>query len=521
MPPDVVSTERRVLIVAPTRRDADVTCLLLEQAGMTPFTCSDLKTLAVELIGGVGAIVLTDRALFDPDLDLLLRELDMQPQWSDIPVILLTQDHPATSRATQLLQKFRNLIVLDRPTSTRTMISSVRTALRARQRQYEVRAHLEAQHVAEHALRQADQRKDEFLATLAHELRNPLAPLRTGLQLLTNPSFDSTHRARIQRMMERQVVQLVKLIDDLLDVSRIATGKVVLKMERIDLRAVVESAIESTQPSIQSADHRLETHVPEHPVWVQADPSRMEQVICNLLNNACKYTPRGGRIDIVLTTEGDSAQLKVIDNGLGIPANMLPRVFDMFTQIDRSLDRAQGGLGIGLSLVRRLMHMHHGDVRAMSEGPDKGSTFLLTVPLAPCEPSSSAPSSDLVSAAAEHRRVLVVDDNRDAAESLALLLEMNGHKTRIAFDGNSALEIAPAFQPDIVFCDLGMPGMNGFELAAHLRAAQPTIVLVALTGWGSEEDKRKTRAGGFDFHVTKPIAFEEIERILGAEQESA
>ncbi len=515
---DVQNDEERVLIVAPTWRDGDVTSLMLRQAGMTPFICTDLKTVALELRGGVGAIVLTDRALFDPDLNVLLGELDAQPSWSDIPVILLTHDHPATSRATQVLQKFRNVTLLDRPTSIRTMISSVRTALRARQRQYEVRAHLEALRAAEQALRLADQRKDEFLATLAHELRNPLAPLRTGLQLLSNSSFDSAHRARIQRMMERQVVQLVKLIDDLLEVSRIATGKVVLKIERVDLRMVIESAVESTQPLIQTAQHRLVANLPADPVWVDADPSRIEQVICNVLNNACKYTPRGGRIEVSLTTGADRAELRVIDDGLGIPAEMLPLVFDMFTQIDRSLDRAQGGLGIGLSLVKRLMHMHRGEVSAMSEGPDKGSTFLLTLPLATQEAATVTPALDLVSATAEQRRILVVDDNRDAAESLAMLLEMNGHKTRIAFDGGSALDIAPGFQPHIAFCDLGMPGMNGFELAASLRASYPDIVLVALTGWGSEEDKRRTRAGGFDFHVTKPIAFEEIERILGAEE---
>jgi CheY-like chemotaxis protein len=400
----------------------------------------------------------------------------------------------------------------------------VRAALRARQRQYELRAQLQAQAAAEQALRDADKRKDEFLATLAHELRNPLAPLRTGLQLIGGTALDEARVQRVRQMMDRQVTQLVKLIDDLLEVSRISTGKVVLQTERIDMRRVVEAALESSQPAILASQHTLRIDLPQAPVWVEGDPSRLEQVICNLVNNACKYTPRGGNIRVSLTQVSGQATLQVIDNGLGIPQEMLPAVFEMFTQVDRNLDRAQGGLGIGLSLVRRLMELHGGEVRADSPGPNHGSTFTVVLPLIdPDAPIASEQVAAGARTAARPLRVLVVDDNRDAADALSMLLATHGHETRIAYGGAAALEIAEEFQPETVFCDLGMPGMNGFEVATRLRRDRnrATPMLVALTGWGTDEDKRKTREGGFDFHVTKPITFEDVDRILSHVRDDA
>jgi CheY-like chemotaxis protein len=331
-------------------------------------------------------------------------------------------------------------------------------------------------------------------------------------------------------MMERQVNQLVRLINDLLDVSRISTGKVVLQLKRIDMRAVIEAALESSQPAIVAAEHTLRVHLPDTPVWVMGDEARLEQVICNLVNNACKYTAKGGNIKVTLTQESERAITKVIDDGLGIPQDMLPLVFEMFTQIDRNLDRAQGGLGIGLSLVRSLMQLHGGEVRAQSAGERAGSTFTISLPVV-AEELAAVPASASAQTRAASRplRVLVVDDNRDAADSLSLLLARRGHHAKTVYGGAAALDAAAEFQPDTIFCDLGMPVISGFEVAARLRSDSrlPPVVLVAVTGWGTDQDKRRAHDGGFDLHITKPISTEDLDAVLlraaatGASREGA
>lgn len=357
------------------------------------------------------------------------------------------------------------------------------------------------------ALKEADRRKDEFLATLAHELRNPLAPIRTGLELLRLAPRDPAAAARALDSMDRQLAHLVRLVDDLLDVSRISRGKVDLRRERVTVQAVVEQAVEASRPHLEAAGHALSVRVGEDPLWLDGDLTRLVQVVSNLLHNAAKYTPRGGRIDVSAAIEDGRAVLRVRDDGMGIPAAMLPRVFDLFTQVDRTLERAQGGLGIGLSLARRLVEMHGGTVEAHSEGLGRGSTFTVRLPLAAAEPISTAPQGRRGAARTEARRVLVVDDNDDAAEMLAMVLELGGHEPRTAHDGPEALETARAFRPEVVFLDIGLPGMDGFEVARRLRQ-EPGLegaVLVALTGWGSEEDRKRTREAGFDFHLTKPV----------------
>ena len=515
MPSDLALGDERVLLVAPTRRDAEVTHSLLEKAHLQCVICDDLNELIEQLPRGVGAIMLTDRALFGSAIEALLDTLERQPPWSDVPLVVLTQQQTESSPASKLLSRFRNVTILDRPTSTRSMISAVQAALRGRRRQYELREQIHAQNAAEQALREADRRKDEFLATLAHELRNPLAPLRTGLELLDAASLNPDRAQHIRAMMGRQLGQLVKLIDDLLDVSRISTGKVILQLERVDLRNVVEAALESSQPAIQAAQHELRVHLPLTPVYVDCDPSRLEQVICNLINNACKYTPKHGHIEVALDEVDGHASLRVSDDGLGIPQEMLPLVFDMFTQVDRNLDRAQGGLGIGLSLVRRLMNLHGGTVHANSAGQHKGSTFTLMLPIGSRNPA--LPAEPQLSERLSQRpiRILIVDDNRDAADSLALLLAANGHQTKTVYGGEAAIRTAQTFQPEAIFCDLGMPTIDGFDVAEQLSGgAHAPPVLIALTGWGAEDDKRRTRESGFHFHVTKPIAMDELDRIL-------
>ena len=368
-------------------------------------------------------------------------------------------------------------------------------------------------------LSEADRRKDEFLATLTHELRNPLAPIKTGLKLL-KLSPNAEVAARTLPMMERQLAHLVRLIDDLLDVSRISSGKIVLKRERIAFQEIAAAALEASQPLIDAAGHSLIIDWPEEPVWLDADPTRLAQIFSNLLINSAKYMRAGGQIKFSARQQDASIVVSVRDTGMGIPADMLGSVFDMFTQIDRTLDRAQGGLGIGLSLVKTLVEMHGGLVQVTSGGIDLGSTFTVILPTAPrlaTEPQTL--KIETATAAVNKsagRRILVVDDNVDAAESLVLLLNLSGNDARTAFNGQEALAIATTFRPEAVFLDIGLPRMNGYEVARQLLAdpATASAKLIALTGWGSENDILKSKKAGFHAHLTKPIDPETIDALL-------
>jgi PAS domain S-box-containing protein len=369
----------------------------------------------------------------------------------------------------------------------------------------------------ERTLSEQDQRKDEFLATLAHELRNPLAPLRTGVQVLQQPRLPQSKVEQTLQMMERQLAQMTRLIDDLLDVSRISSGKIVLRLERIALNAVLETAVEAARPLIDEAGHALTIELPDEALWLHADPTRVAQMLANLLTNSAKYTQYGGSIVLSARRQHDEVVISVTDNGLGIPADMMGRVFDMFTQVNSTLERSQGGLGIGLSLVRRLAEKHGGSIQAHSDGVDMGSTFTLRFPLvegiAPV-PVAALPESSAAQLAG--RRILVVDDNVDGAETLAMLLSLSGYDARTAFDGPNALRAAAEFQPHVVFLDIGLPGMNGYEVARRLRAdagLEPAR-LIALTGWGTEEDQRKSRDAGFDAHLTKPVEPAAVDKLL-------
>ena len=368
-------------------------------------------------------------------------------------------------------------------------------------------------------MKNADRRKDEFLATLAHELRNPLAPIRTGLQTL-NLSRDLALALETRKMMDRQLSHMVRLIDDLLDVSRITSDKLILRKERVLLQTLADTAVEASRPAIEAARHALKLALPEEPIWLAADPTRLAQVISNLLTNAAKYTPEGGSIELVAEREGGEAVIRVTDTGLGIPPEMLGEVFEMFTQVNRSLDRSQGGLGIGLALVKRLVALHGGTITASSPGLGKGSTFAVRLPLIEAATAGTQPRTTDDATSAEPRisghRVLIVDDNVDGAESLAKLLQICGHETRTAHSGPEALNAAVPFRPEVVFLDIGLPGMNGYEVAKRLRG-EPSLrgtVLVALTGWGSEDNKRQSGEAGFDFHLTKPAEVTAIESIL-------
>ncbi|KLU36749.1 hypothetical protein AB595_12270 [Massilia sp. WF1] len=375
-------------------------------------------------------------------------------------------------------------------------------------------------------LSEADHRKSEFLATLAHELRNPLAPIRTGLDLLRmtphGAQRDEISPQRIHGMMDRQLGHLIHLVDDLLDIARITRGKIELKKEPVLLRTIVATAVETSIALIEAHRHTLGVELPAEPLELEADVTRMVQVLSNLLNNAAKYTPSGGRITLSVWREDGHAVIAVADSGIGIAPESIGSVFEMFTQVRGSLDRAQGGLGIGLSLVRRLVELHGGRVSAFSAGRGQGSTFTVRLPLRPGTPHALAPAGQAAVASAPGAvgplRVLVVDDNADAADSLVALLEALGHAARVAHDGVDGLQAVREFLPDLVFLDIGLPGMSGYEVAREIRRtrALPQPVLIALTGWGAQSDQEQSQEAGFDQHLTKPVSLEALEQALAA-----
>jgi signal transduction histidine kinase len=371
---------------------------------------------------------------------------------------------------------------------------------------------------------EGDRRKDEFLAMLGHEIRNPLAPVRNGLQILRAKAGADAIVDQTTDIMTRQIDLIVRLVDDLLDVSRITQGKVVLRRERIDLASIVNQAVETARPLIDSRGHKLSVNIQREAIHIDGDPSRLAQILWNLLSNAAKYTEPGGSIRLDACQVGNEVVVSVKDTGVGISAEMLLQVFDLFIQVDHTLERSEGGLGIGLTLVRRLVELHGGSVRAVSDGLGCGSEFIVRLPASPnssskevsvqaVEISSKAPSVS--------HRILVVDDNVDSADSLATLLELYGHKVHTVYSGTAALEVALSFQPSIILLDIGLPGMDGYEVARRLRENTrfAKVTLVALTGYGQEDDRRRTQQAGFDLHLVKPVAPEQLNHLLARSSE--
>ena len=366
-------------------------------------------------------------------------------------------------------------------------------------------------------LAEADRRKDEFLAMLAHELRNPLAPVRNALEVIRLRPEDASLVDQARATAARQVGHMARLIDDLLDVARITTGKIQLRTEPVDLAAVMAHAAEAARPLIEARQHHLEVSPPPGPARVPGDPTRLEQVLTNLLNNAAKYTEPGGRIHLSAEVAPGAATIRVRDTGIGIPAETLPRIFDLFAQDDRSLVRSQGGLGIGLTLVRSLVELHGGTVHAASAGPGKGSEFVVRLPAPPGDPAAPGRAPAESAPGRPHRRILVVDDHADSARTLARVLELWGHEVRVAHSGPDGIAEAAARPPDLILLDIGLPGMDGYEVARRLRAlaAPASMALVALTGYGQDEDRRRARDAGFDHHLVKPVDFDDLRGLLG------
>jgi len=382
--------------------------------------------------------------------------------------------------------------------------------------------------LAEESLREADRRKDEFLAMLAHELRNPLAPILNAVSILNRPDLSVEQFEWSRGVIERQVEHLTRLVDDLLDVSRITQGKITLRKEKLDLMKVVGRALETSRPLIDARKHQLTVSIPSETVILNGDLLRLAQVVSNLLNNAAKYTDESGAIWLSAGRVGDEVILRVRDNGMGIPVEELPHVFDLFIQAGRSLDRAQGGLGIGLTLARSIVELHGGRIEALSDGPGRGSEFVIHLPVFSFQPLRGDALGEVhesfmgVEAAAPawsvRRRVLVVDDNVDSAESLALALTLEGHDSKLAYDGPGAVEVALAFKPQVALLDIGLPGMNGYELARQLRQRPGgrDMALIALTGYGQAEDRRKSREAGFDHHLTKPVNYDTLVTLINS-----
>lgn len=504
---DSPNPELRLLILAPSDKDASIAALVFDRAGVASVCCPDLDVLCDEIGKEAAAIVIPEEFVSHERNDRLSEWLSSQDAWSDLPVLVLARhgaDSSAVGRAMDLLG---NVTVLERPARVSALVSAARSALRARQRQYQIREHLaERERIAEQLLAN-DRRKDEFLAILAHELRNPLAPIVNSLRLLGFSGGDASQTTRIREIMERQVSHMVRLVDDLLGISRITRGKIELRRETVELSDSVTAAVDSVRSAVEAAKHELVVELPDEAVALEADPVRLAQIFTNVLTNAVKYTDPGGHIRIAVTLEEDRVAVTVRDDGRGIPREMLPRVFDLFMQVEHDASRTQGGLGIGLTLVHRLVELHGGSVSVFSDGPGRGSEFTIRLPLLDRRPAEGEPrGAGPPKADFARRRVLIVDDNRDAADSLAALLSLLGAETEVVYSGYEALRKISSYRPSVVLLDIGMPGMDGHEVARRIRRKPEyrDVTLIAMTGWGQEQDRSRTQAAGFDHHLTKP-----------------
>jgi signal transduction histidine kinase/ActR/RegA family two-component response regulator len=642
---------RRVLLVAPTAKDAEVTSAILAQSRIVCVACATLHQLSREIEAGVGAILLTEEALTAKGIDEVVDTLNRELPWSEPPIVILTSHPDVSPVRAPMFQALRNVTILERPAPIRSVVSAVQAALRSRERQYQIRDQIQALEAAERRSSQlqqqlqlaidaselgtfhfelpldkivcndrckahfwlppdaeldfdtfystlhpddrertrlaveacvdhgrgydvefrtvsqngairwlratgrthyddngralrfdgmtqditesktrerelsaANRRKDEFLAMLAHELRNPLAPIRNAVEIMRAVGSTDDRINKGSDTISRQVQHLVRLVDDLLDVSRVTQGKVLLQREALELTEVISRGIDLARPLIEARHHKLEVTLPPlGELIVEGDATRLAQVIGNLLDNAAKYTDEGGSIHLRATRDNELVVIRVRDNGVGISPDLLPRVFDLFIQAERSPDRAQGGLGIGLSLVKNLIELHGGTVEARSNGRGNGSEFIVRLPVLQKQWVREATATKHhARRLRRNQRVLVVDDNIDAAETLRMLLEMNGHEVRCAHEGAQAIELAMDFRPDVALLDIGLPRMDGFELARRLRA-RPEMRdtrLIALTGYGQAEDRSRALAAGFDDHLTKPVDPNALEDLICTSSET-
>ena len=503
------SNEQRILICAPLGKDAELACHVLQNADLNCWVCKTFQELLAELRKGAGAILSVEEVLTVSATSALIKYLAGQPNWSDVPILVLTKSGGNGPWVKEAYEKLGNLTLLERPVRAPTLTSAVRSALRARLRQYEIR--------------QSDQRKDEFLAMLAHELRNPLAPISAAARLLDMVANDEKKVRSTSEIIARQVSHMTNLVDDLLDVARVTRGLITLDKKSLDVRHILTEAVEQVNPQITARRQHLTLHLPPDLASVLGDRKRLVQVVTNLLNNASKYTPEGGNIIAHLHVTPDEIVLKITDSGIGISAEMVKRVFDLFAQAERTSDRSLGGLGLGLALVKSLVTSHGGRVQAFSEGPGQGSKFTVYLPRlinARIDQDKNQSENCQKQNSFQPLRLMLVDDNKDAADALAMLLEASGHQVSVEYTALKALALARLTAPQICILDIGLPDLDGNELAARLRALPETAnaLLIAVTGYSQERDRAKSIAAGFDYHFVKPV---DVAKLLALLEESA
>ncbi len=500
--------DERFLVLAPTGRDATLTCAMLAKAGLACDGCSTMAELIhrAEHEGAAGLLV-ADEALGTSAFTQLVALINRQEAWSDIPILLFGGQGATVQTRTptaQLLAPLGNVTLLERPLRPMTMISAAKAAARARHRQYQARDELVEQ-------QRAVQQRDQFLAMLGHELRNPLGAIVMAAEMMNR---SEAHAPRYRAVVERQARHLSRLVDDLLDVSRVTSGKIVLQCERLDVTVLIQRCMQTMDSAINEQQLTISLSRPALPLFVDADQVRFEQVVVNLLANAIKYTPANGHIEVSTSCDGDDVVVRFSDSGVGIAADMVDRVFDLFSQVEGTLDRAQGGMGIGLTLVRSLVELHGGTVTAASPGLGKGSVFTVRLPRAATTSTASERPAGEGEPGARHD-VLVVEDNPDSREMLCSLLESSGHRVAAVGDGLTAVQCALEMRPSIIVVDIGLPGLDGYGVAERVRdSLGATVFLVALTGYGQPEDQRRALAAGFDVHLTKPVDFEALQRLI-------
>ncbi len=489
-----------IAIYAPVGRDALLASELLVRAGIEAVPCKTFSELEAQVEQGIGAILLTEEELTPPRIAWLGDWARAQPAWSDLPMVVFSSLPGGTRlRGLSQLQEAANVSFVDRPVQRRTFLAAVRSALRARERQYDSRRAIEA--------------RDQFLAMLGHELRNPLSAVRFATDLIMRQNVPDPWVAKHAATIERQTTHLNRLVDDLLDVSRVTSGKVTLRKERADLALLAARCLESLHAMAVAHGVSLTRRPEAGSVMVDGDVVRLEQVICNLVTNAIKYTPRGGHVEVSISGRSGAAVLVVRDDGIGVPPDQLDAIFEVFNQAPTGLDRTKGGLGLGLALVRALVNMHGGVVEAYSQGAGTGSTFTVTLPLAVTS-AREAPAPHAAAAIAPReagRRLVLVEDNVDIRETLAELLALDGFRVEAAGDGPQGLNRIVAVNPEIALIDVGLPGFDGYELARRVRThLGGGLILIAMTGYGQPDDKARAVDAGFDEHVVKPVSLEDL-----------
>ncbi len=494
-----------MLILAPAGRDAQLAAAALRDAGISSAVCRSIADLCDELENGAGGAMVTEELLSPHAMSCLRDVLERQQPWSDLPLIVFISQlyGEYKPRSFEALGRRANITYLERPLRVKTLVSAAEAALRARRRQYEVRDLVGELH-------RRIQERDQFLAMLGHELRNPLAAITLAIASLPDGEGDGgTHD-----ILERQTRHLKNLVDDLLDISRITAGKIILHRAEANLAEAAGNCVAAMRARANA--HRLTIRFERSDVWVNGDPDRLEQVVSNLLSNAIKYTPAGGSIEVFVGRERGDALLRVRDTGKGIAPEMLTRIFDLFTQADVTLDRAEGGLGVGLTLVRKLVELHDGSVEAHSDGRGDGSEFVVRIPaIEPAVTPSPREEPPPVHAGASARRIVVIEDNTDIRTLLRAELERLGHDVDVAGDGAEGLQMIVETKPEIALIDIGLPGLDGYSIARKVREALGDEVhLIALSGYGQAEDRQRALEAGFDVHLTKPAGITELERVL-------